>query len=446
MRKRAAFLALCGLTACENVLGLNGGPAGGSPDAACASPADATADTLASSATVEREGGPAGPLGSGDVMNDGAADVMSDTANDVVSDTANDVANDADVDPFGTPGKASAAISPTTGDLNVAAVGPDHSLMYYGGPEGAYFAGRPSSYPVAEAGTTFSQPAISVSDAGDVDIAALGPNGTVLHYHAGPDLSWSSDTVLAAPLPPDGDVAVSRPAIFVRPSGEVDVVIETSSNNLALCATTPGNPWLCQTFGYGKAFSSPALFERPSGEVDVVVLNSDGTLAYYWGQPSYATLAEGSTPFDGQDIGNPGTFYSAPAIFVDSDANATAHVVAMGASHTAVLCEAKPGLQWAQYSVGPPGTLYSAPALVVRPASSHEVDIVGVGANNSLVYIFGQAPTGFWPPATLPGSGFSTPSIAVDPNGMANVLVLGASDTIQYDWATPGFGWQDVAF
>jgi hypothetical protein len=87
---------------------------------------------------------------------------------------------------------------------------------------------------------------------------------------------------------------VSRPGIFVEPSGNVHVVTQGVNNTLFHCAATPGSSFNCVQIGAaGSTFSAPQVVVRsptgnPANEIDVVAEGPNQSVSYYhfFGQPS----------------------------------------------------------------------------------------------------------------------------------------------------------------
>ena len=88
----------------------------------------------------------------------------------------------------------------------------------------------------------------------------------------------------------------------------------------------------------------------------------------------------------------------------------------------------------------------TAPAIAVRTANpAGEADVVMLGANNSLMY-YHATPGSKWTSETIAGSGtsYSAPAIAVraaNPAGEADVVAMGPNNSLMYYHATPGSKW-----
>ncbi len=65
----------------------------------------------------------------------------------------------------------------------------------------------------------------------------LGPNNSISYYYAWPGTAWSFSTIGAS------ESSYAPPAIYVRSTGEADVVSLTSSTALDYFFATPGSAW-----------------------------------------------------------------------------------------------------------------------------------------------------------------------------------------------------------
>ena len=123
-----------------------------------------------------------------------------------------------------------------------------------------------------------SSPALAVRAANppnEVDVVVLGPNNSLMYYHATPGSKWASDTIAGY------GTTYSAPAIAVRSSGEADVVAMGPDNSLIYYYALPGKPWIATTVaGPGTTYSAPAIAVRSTGEVDVVAMGPGLSLMY----------------------------------------------------------------------------------------------------------------------------------------------------------------------
>ena len=162
-------------------------------------------------------------------------------------------------------------------------MGPNNSLMYYYATPGSSW----SSNTIAGPGTTFSAPSIAVRSTGEADVVAMGPNNSLKYYHAMPGSKWYSDTLGGS------GTTFSAPAIAdasaANPAGEADVVAMGPNNSLMYYHAMPGKPWYAAKInGSGTTFSAPAIAVRaanPAGEADVVAMGAENSLIYYHALP-----------------------------------------------------------------------------------------------------------------------------------------------------------------
>jgi hypothetical protein len=274
----------------------------------------------------------------------------------------------------------------SSGEIDVAVMGPDNSLSYY-----LLLPGSSTWLSTQVAGplSTYSAPAMVVRSTGEADIAVQGPDNSLSYYVAWPGTAWFSGTI-AGPLS-----TYSAPAMSVRSSGEADVVTQGPSGSILYYTAVPSGPWgATQLGGAGATASAPSLAVRPSGEADVVVQRPDNALIYYYQLTSGGPWSSGTIP-------TAATIQSAPAVLVRQLPNSStveADVVAQGPGNTLVYSWATPGSAWSSVTVNQPPS-FSPPALVARPTG--EIDLVVVSTNQSLAYAW-----------ATPGSPWSTGTIA----------------------------------
>ena len=232
-----------------------------------------------------------------------------------------------------------------SGEADVVAQGPNNALEYYYAFPGTGW----SHTEIAEAGTTFSGPSVSVAPNGLAFVVAVGPNNTLMWYTAAPGSAWG----LFPPteLPPEAS-SIASVSLFVRPTEEVDIVAQRTDDSLwyfcgysAQCAANalPGVQLSESQLGSpGTAFSAPSIYVRSTGEVDVVAEGANNSLTYFdW------------TPFVSNgvstQIAGAGTTFSAPTIFVQENSSLgaiAAYVAVQGANHTVEMYSAVPGGPW----------------------------------------------------------------------------------------------------
>ena len=273
----------------------------------------------------------------------------------------------------------------------------------------------------------------AANPAGEVDVVTMGPNNSLMYYHATSESSWFSDTIAGS------GTTFSAPSIALRSTGEADVVAMGPNNSLRYYYATPGSGWSSSTIaGSGTTFSAPSIAVRSTGEADVVAMGPNNSLMYYHATPG--------SSWSSSTIAGSGTTFSAPAIAVRSTNPAgEADVVAMGANNSLLYYHSLSGQPWYTAKIGGSGTTFSAPAIAVRAANpAGEADIVVMGANNSLLY-YHALPSKPWYTAEVAGNGMTNlpPAIAVSSSGEAYLLAA-TVHWLQNYWATPGSAWQSA--
>ncbi len=141
---------------------------------------------------------------------------------------------------FSAPAIAARSTDPA-GELDVVAEGRDNSLMYYWAASSGSSWG---AFEIADAGSTFSAPAIAVRSTdpvGEADIVAAGPDNSLMYYHATPGSAWGASAIIG----PNAAAATGAPSIVVRstdPEGEADIVA-TYDGEVYYFHATPGSAW-----------------------------------------------------------------------------------------------------------------------------------------------------------------------------------------------------------
>ena len=186
----------------------------------------------------------------------------------------------------------------STDEVDVVLQGPNNELLYYfllsGGNWVESFTIAPGNT-IAPAGSISSAPAIFVRSSGEADVVAQGPNGELLYYWAWPGTNWNTHAIA-----PAGSIS-SPPAIFVRTSGEADVVAKGPNNELLYYWAMPGGSWNPNTIAPAGSISSPpAIAVHANGEADIVAFaaapaappanlpsgaTAGFTLLYWWATP-----------------------------------------------------------------------------------------------------------------------------------------------------------------
>jgi uncharacterized protein YvpB len=322
----------------------------------------------------------------------------------------------------------SVAISPTNGSVNVAVLGPAHSLYFYWNVAGRWYGplgiGAPNS--------AFSGPAIVAESDGNFDIAVQGPDHTLFLYW---DISgrWFGPLEVGRP-----GTTYSAPSLVVDPKKHVTVAVQGPGNSLSLFWCIDAQ-W-SGPYGLGASnstFSAPdlSLIGGAAPTVQAVVQSGSAALQQYqlgtdgsWSGPNawsgtlaaYSSAASSSAATGYQGTGN------------------SLNVITNGTS-TAQL--------------GGTGTTFSAPSLgVIGPATY----LVVQGPSHSLD---SYSNNGGWSAAVraaAAGSAYSAPSVAVEANGHVDVAVQGPANTLFFFWrigatwygplqvAAPGFAFSSL--
>jgi hypothetical protein len=272
------------------------------------------------------------------------------------------------------------------------------------------------------------QLAIYVRPTGEAEVVAQGPNNSLLGYYNSRGGAWNTSTIAAA------GTAFSAPAVSASPTGETDVVVQGTSNSLQYYNALPNKNWSAPytIAGNNTTYSAPSIFVRSTGEIDVVAQGANNSLQYYHANP-------GPTGWSSSTVAGAGTTFSAPSIFVRSTGEAD--IVARGASNSLQYYHALPGVAWSTaYAIAGTNTTYSAPSIYVRPTG--EADVVAQGFLNSLQY-YTATPGSGWTASQIaqPNTTFSAASISVSAAGEADVVAQGYFNTLQYYYLPPGSGY-----
>jgi hypothetical protein len=305
------------------------------------------------------------------------------------------------VAPAGTTYSAPAIYARSSGEVDIVAVGPNNSLIYYLLTPGVNFW---RSYQLAGSLSAYSAPAIFVRDtdmtpAGEADVVVQGPDYSLVYYWAQANANWQSMTI-------DGPmVAYSSPSIVVRgptstPEGEADIVVEGPGNSLNYYSATPGQPWTQlspQIAGPGTTFSAPSIVVRsisPTNEIDVVAQGPNNAIMYYYHPDSSWLTYQMAVP------GADNLTFGPPAFLVE--ASGRADIVAQGPKNSLDFYYALPGYPFTFQQIGSAiGAAYAPPGLFAR--GTGEVDVVAVGPANALQYFYWLGND--WSQSTIVGSG-----------------------------------------
>lgn len=272
-------------------------------------------------------------------------------------------------------------------------------------------------------GSIMSAPAVAVRSTGEVDVVVQAPDYSLQYYWgSGCGSGWNRHQI-AGPYTTN-----SAPAIFVRSSGEADVVAQGNNFQLMYYWAFPYGQWNRAVIG--SAYSAPAIVVQSTGEADVVVQGANNSLVYYWATPN-------SQWSPAITILQPNQAFSAPAII-----GAGLDVVVEGQYHQ--LWEYFRGFRgyWMQSMIAGTNSTYSAPAATMRSSNpTGEKDVVAQGPGNQVWYYHEEPSTG-WYAYQIPSVWtYSAPAIAVESNGNAHVVFQNATspgDLVMDCSALPG--------
>ncbi len=320
----------------------------------------------------------------------------------------------------------SEAISPTNGSVNVAALGPNHSLRFYWEVGGSWY----GPLGLGGAGTTYSAPSIVAESDGNFDIAVEGPNHTLFFY-------WDASGTWYGPYGVGAAGSTySTPAMVIDADGNLDVAAQGPGNSLFTWWNTSA-AWYgpLGIGGAGSTYSAPSLTALDCGSncqpLEAIAVGPFNDLRQ-WGRSTDKGSWSGPSEFT-----NDGQAFSTASTYIDccpSD-----YGVFEGADHS---------LGWAegyadQVHIAPPGSAYSAPSLISGVSAAQRVLVEG--PSHSLYFWFFPGSNDTWNgPAQVgvPGSTFSAPSLAEDPNTNANAdaAVQGPNNSLYFYW-TFGSSW-----
>jgi uncharacterized protein YvpB len=304
----------------------------------------------------------------------------------------------------------SQAVSPANGSVNVAALGPNHSLYFYWNVAGRWY----GPLGIGAASSSFSAPAIVAESDGNFDIAVEGPGHTLYLYW---DISgrWYGPLQVGAP-----GSTYSTPSVVVDQDQHVTVGVQGPSNSLYLFWCVAAH-WY-GPYGLGAAgstSSAPSLTLAGTGTPVLQALVQDGNQALQ----QYAERSDAS--WSGPNA------WSAAGAAYSAGSSSAAVTLYQGSGNS--LDATTQGSSTSQLGGG--GTTFSAPSVATSSAGT---EAVAQGPSRSLYY---YADHGGWSgPAQAAGAGsaYSAPSITVDANGNIDVAVEGPSDTLFFDWKIGG--------
>ena len=103
-----------------------------------------------------------------------------------------------------------------------------------------------------------------------------------MHYRATPGSPWRSTQVAG----PDTTVSPAAPALVVRPDGRADIAAVGPDGTLVHYWATPGSPWRsAQVAVGGQTFLAASMFVRPDGQADIAALGRGTAVRHYWATP-----------------------------------------------------------------------------------------------------------------------------------------------------------------
>ena len=301
---------------------------------------------------------------------------------------------------------ASQAISPTNGSVNIAVLGPNHSLYFYWNVAGRWYGplgiGAPNS--------AFSAPAIVAESDGNFDIAVEGPQHSLYLY-------WDTSGRWYGPLQVGGPGSTySTPSVIVDQNKYVTVAVQGPGNSLYLfwCVAAHWNG----PYGLGapnSTSSAPNLSLDGNGArlLQAIVQSGDAALHQY--QERSNASWSGPNAWSGAGAAYSAASSSSAATLYQGTLNSldvTTHGTSTG-------------------QLGGGGTTFSAPAVGVFATAT---DAVVQGPSHSLYFYSNH---GAWSGPVLAaaaGSAYSAPSVAIVANGNVDVAVEGPSATLFFYW------------
>ena len=326
------------------------------------------------------------------------------------------------------------ATSPTNNSVNVAARGPNNSLLFYWEVGGTWYGPLGLGGP----GTTFSAPTIVAEDSGNFDIAVEGPGHTIYFY-------WDASGTWYGPVQVGAaGASFSTPSMTIDSDGHLNLGVQGPSNSLFVYWNTAAT-WY-GPLGIGannSALSAPSVtYEASSpGRVNVFAIGPDNDVRQWqrgnngqwsgpheWSPPQQGFSAPSGYRFDAavqgpnhsllledgflqlHQIAGAGTVYSAPSLvsgFVASDTRITVE----GPAHSLYYWFVDNNGVWhGPVQIGVPGSTQSAPSMDDESGGSN-VDLAVQGPGNSLYFYWSVG--GTWNgPEQIAGAGttFSSPN------------------------------------
>lgn len=322
----------------------------------------------------------------------------------------------------------SLATSPTNNSVNVAARGPNNSLLFYWEIGGTWY----GPLGLGGANTTYSAPSIVAEASGNFDIAVEGPGNTIYFY-------WDAAGTWYGPLQVGtAGATFSTPSMTIDSDGHLNLAAQGPSNGLYAYWNT-GATWY-GPLGIGGAnstISAPSVtYANTSvGTVEVYAIGPNNdvrnwdrshTTGQWTGPHEWSNDQQGYSVPSGYEqdalvqgpnhslvstvgfaqlnqVGTAGTAYSAPS-FVSGFTASDSRVTVQGPSHSLYYWFSNSNGEWnGPVQIGVPGSTYSAPAMDDESSGSN-LDLAVQGPGNSLYFYWSVG--GTWHgPVQIAGAG-----------------------------------------
>ena len=340
------------------------------------------------------------------------------------------------------PGDASPSLSLSVspaGQPEIASVGKNGSLWF-----SIKSGGKWHRTQIAKQGSVAAGPSLIAENAGSAILAVQGPSHSLQYYYlvAG---QWHHVQVAGK------NTTYSTPSLGQGPD-EPGIAAVGPDHSLRYYALKTGKWHVTTINGKNSADSAPSLVIRqadqaisgdPAGEVDIAVEGASNSLSYYHSLPG--------GHFQNEVIGGPNSTYAAPSLIVLASLSRISVagvpvIMAEGFRHS--LVEYVDDGSWSSNSREGNGWDYSAPSLVQGDTTT-EFTTAFEGASRGLVLTYLDVNDRTWvnDVAGVINSVYSPPSLFVrtnsTPAGQLNIAVQGPSNRLRYYSAplpAPGFG------
>jgi hypothetical protein len=329
------------------------------------------------------------------------------------------------------PGDASPSLSLSVspaGQPEIASVGKNGSLWF-----STKSAGKWHRTQVAKQGSVADGPSLIAENAGSAILAVQGPSHSLQYYYlvAG---QWHHVQVAGK------NTTYSTPSLGQGPD-EPGIAVVGPSHSLVYYALKNGKWHGTAVNGKNTAYSAPSLVIRqasqaisgdPAGEVDIAVEGASNSLSYYRSLPG--------GHFQNDVIGIANSTYSAPSLIVLASLSRSlvfgvALIMVEGSRHS--LMEYVDDGSWKSALREGNGWDYSAPSLVQGDTTT-EFATAFEGASRGLVMTYYSVDERSWvnDVAGVINSVYSPPSLFVrttsTPAGQLNIAVQGPSNRLRY--------------